>query len=104
MRLLGNFVQGAGNATARGVAHAADVMTDAEHLRHQRVQRRAVTFDFALEFKTFALGEDGNTVLADRPAQQNFVARPGLIRGEFQALRYKTNACRINEEPVSLAL
>ena len=67
-RTLSDFVQRAGNTTSSRITHATNVARYAEHLRHQRVQRRAVALDLGLEFEPFTLRQNRDAVITDRTA------------------------------------
>src|SRR5208283_3720300 len=103
-RTLCDFVQRAGDAASRRVAHAANggnyiasyVKSHAKHLRHQRMQGGAVALDLSLEFQPLALRQNRDAMIADRTAQQHLVPWAGAVGGKVDSFRHKSNSCRVD--------
>src|ERR1017187_10323818 len=100
----GDFVEGAREAAARGVAHAADGGRGGEHVAHQGVQGGGIAFDGSVEADVLAFGEDGNAVIAEGAGEQHEVAGPGVGGGEVDAGADASDAGGIDENAVARAL
>src|ERR1017187_6789335 len=58
VRLYRDFIERAGEAAARGIAHHADIAGRSQDGSDQRVERRGVALDGAFKFETLPLRED----------------------------------------------
>src|ERR1700690_734164 len=83
---LGDLVESTGDAASRGIAHTADVASYAKYIGDQCVQTGAVALDLSFELQPFGLRQNGDAVIANRTAQENFVSGPGTIGGKVDAL------------------
>src|SRR5208282_1712810 len=101
-RTLCDFVQRAGDAASRRVAHAANVTSYTKYLRHQRVQGSTVALDLSLEFQPLALRQNRDAVIADRTAKEHLVPRTGAVGGKVDSFWHQSNSCRVDEQPVAL--
>ena len=100
----GDFVDGATEAAARGIAHAADGRRGGEHVAHQGVKRGGIAFDGSVEADVLAFGEDRNSVIAEVTAEQDEVAGAGVGGGEVDAGADASDAGGVDENAVALAL
>src|SRR5207248_6152696 len=71
------FVQRSGNSTASGIAHPSNRWSGNIRNRfHERQHGARIRTDFALEIQFSAREQNGNAMIADRPANKHFVAGP----------------------------
>src|ERR1017187_48767 len=103
VRLHRDFIERAGEAAARGIAHHADIAGRSQDGSHQRVERRGVALDRAFEFEALAPREDGNAVVAERSAEDHDVARARVGGRKIYAGRDHAEARGIDEDAVSAA-
>ena len=68
------------------------------------MQRRTVALNQRFEFQAFALGKDGDSMVADRSTQQHGVSRSCEIRRQFHALGHQPNSGRVDEELIATSL
>ena len=101
--LAGNFVQGGGEAAARGVAQAADVGARCQHRCDQAVQRRGVGNNRGVERQVLALAHDGHAMVAHGARDQHHIARSGAAAAEFQTLGQDADGGGGDEDAVALA-
>ncbi len=105
-RLLRDLVERGCQAAARRVAqhvHAA-LGGGGEHGRDQVVQRRGVRDDRGLEGQRRALRQHGHAMLADRPRQQQHVARARARAADVTPARQHADPGGRDEAAVALAL
>src|ERR1017187_7050070 len=78
MRLHGDFIECAGEAATRGVAHHADIAGGVQNGGDPRGERGGAALHGAFEFEALALREDGDAVIAERSAEDHAIARAGV--------------------------
>src|ERR1039458_6145595 len=106
-RTLRDFVQRAGAASSRRIAHAANVESyvgsHAKHRGHQRVQGGTVALNLSLEFQPLALRQNRDAVIADRTAQEHLVPGTSTVGGKVDSFWHNSDSGRVDEQPVALA-
>src|ERR1019366_313433 len=97
----GDFVDRGTEAAARGIAHAAYGGRGSEHVAHQRMQGRGIAFDGSLEADVLAFGEDGDSVVAKIPTEQDHVPGASVGGGEVYAATHASDARGVDEHAVA---
>ena len=82
LRLRRDFVESAGQTATRGIPHAANFVSNIQHVGHKRVQGSTVAFNGGFEFKAFALRENCDPVIAYESTKNHLVTWSSLIGGQ----------------------
>src|SRR5437016_4167707 len=70
---------------------------------YQGMERRCVALYVAFDFERFASEHNGDAVISDGPAQQDFVARLQLGLPKQPGSANHSHTSRVDEQPISLA-
>src|SRR5208283_329562 len=99
-----NFVEGAGEAAAGGIAEAADFAGGLEEATDESMQRCGIAVHLSFELQAFTLGKNGDAVVAEETADENYVVGTSLACGERDTIADAADARGINEQAVGTAL
>jgi len=100
---LRQFVQRSGDATASWIAKYMDRTARRQHRRDQTAERRAIADKGRFELQALPLGHDRQTMVTDRPAEDDHITRAGAPGRDIHALGDETHARRIDEHAVTAA-
>ena len=75
-----------------------------QHIGNKMVQRRGVALDVGLKRQRLAAAHNGNTVIAQRSRQQNFVSGLAIRSAKVDAVGNKSHATCVDEHAVAVAL